>query len=167
MSRESRAQEICRSDEVKLMQMVCCGGGERTVPPEGFRCVGDHSDAQLDGLADRERQVLVAVTEICKETSARQLKQDAGGNFFGMLLPVKVTTYPEIAEVSPPSPAPERPGRPGFRPPARPAGQTDTGLTLLWTDQYWCWSEDRRIITYRNIKTNQRRELRECDAVSL
>lgn len=35
------------------------------IPPEGFGGICNHSDAQLDGLADRKGQVLITITEIC------------------------------------------------------------------------------------------------------
>lgn len=40
---------------------------EKTVPPEGLGGVGNHSNTQLDGLADRKGQVLVSITEICQQ----------------------------------------------------------------------------------------------------
>lgn len=47
------------------------GGDGDVIPPERLGCVGDHGDAQLDGLADGEGQVLVAVAKICKEAQTQ------------------------------------------------------------------------------------------------
>lgn len=48
------------------------GGGRGGIPPEGFRGVGDHDDAQLDALADGKGQILVAVAKICKKAAKTQ-----------------------------------------------------------------------------------------------
>ena len=48
-----------------------------------------------------------------------------------LILKCALPVYLENEEVSQPSPAPEHPGHHGSPPPKRPAGQTDTELTLL------------------------------------
>jgi len=55
----------------------------RPVPPEGFGGVGDHGDAQLDGIADGEAQVLVTVTKICAEKN--KIKYGVSASFPGAM----------------------------------------------------------------------------------